>query len=180
MTALLRDAFPFRAPALAAAALLVAAPLAFLRFVLEPGPGRAFAGMALALTVAAAAGPFLYERRDGDARWAPAARGALRSLMLGLLGALLTGGAAVSWICALYGFTAGAAGDALGALFGRKPGRLLAGAFGLLLLGTLLYWDRAFLARAADPKTSAALAFRLNALAAASVSMGFDWIHAKA
>jgi hypothetical protein len=160
--------------------------LVFLDGVLTPGTGNeaAFAAALLCLLFAAAGGPFCFERRSADGRWSLASRGAVRCAAIGVAAATVcgilsvrhdgpTGVALVAGLfCGLYAYTLGAVGDLL-----RMP--LLFAALGAVLLATLHIWDDLFLLQAADRKGSAALAFRINAAAAASVTLDFDWIHAK-
>lgn len=181
----------WREAILVAAALLACAGgvLAFVLGVLD-GDGResAFAAGFLALVVAAAAGPCSFRLQDGDGWWAGAVRGAavctglavVMAVACGVVAAVRDGpvGAAivVGLFSGLFAFAAGAVAHALGG----GPARLLTAGAGLALLTTLLVWDEAFLLDAADRKGSAALAFELNPAAAASVTLGFDWIHAPA
>jgi hypothetical protein len=160
--------------------------LVFLLGVLAPGTGRegAFAAALLCLLLAAAGGPFCFGRKQADGRWASTRRGALRCAAIGVAAAAVcgivslrqdgpTGFALLAGLfCGLYAYTLGTVGDLL-----RVP--LLFAALGMVLLATLHYWDGLFLLHAADRKGSAALAFHLNAAAAAAVTLDFDWIHAK-
>ena len=57
--------------------------------------------------------------------------------------------------------------------------RVVVAALALTLLATLFFWDDFALFDAADRKESAHLAFHLNAAAAASMTLDFDWLHAK-
>lgn len=174
---------------LVAAALLACAGgvVAFVLGALD-GDGResVFAACSLALVVAAAAGPSSFRLQDGDGWWAGAVRGA--AVCLGLAAVMAAACVVVAVVRAgavgtaiVTGLFSGLFAFALGALahaLGGGPARLLAAGAGLALLATLLVWDEAFLLEAADRKGSAALAFELNPAAAASVTLGFDWIHA--
>jgi hypothetical protein len=161
--------------------------LVFLLGVLTPGTGKgaAFAAALLCLLLAAAGGPFCFERKQADGRWSSARRGALRCAVLGVAAATVCGIVSVrhdgptgfalmaGLFCGLYAYALGSVGDLL-----RVP--LLFAALGVVLLATLHFWDDLFLLQAADRKGSAALAFQINAAAAAAVTLDFDWIHAKA
>jgi len=161
--------------------------LVFLLGVHTPGTGKeaAFAAVALCLLLAAAGGPFCFERSSADGRWSSASRGAVRCAVLGVVAATVCGIVSVrhdgptgvalmaGLFCGLYAYALGSVGDLL-----RVP--LVFAALGLVLLATLHFWDDVFLLQAADRKGSAALAFHINAAAAASVTLDFDWIHAKA
>ena len=180
-----------REAALVAAALVVSAlcVVAFVLGVLHgDGPGSVFATSLLALVVAAAVGPCSFRLQDGDGWWAAAVRGAA---VCAALAAVMTAACVVVAVArdgavgtaVLVGLFSGLFAFALGAvahLLGGGPARLLVAAAGLALLATLLVWDEAFLLDADDRKGSAALAFELNPAAAASVTLGFDWIHARA
>jgi len=157
---LLARAFRPWAPSAAGFAAAAGGALAFLRLALpEPHP---FAGAALSLAAAGALGPFLVRG---------AAVGALRCALLALPAAALCRSLPLGLFCALYAFTAGTVADLLRA----EALRVVAGAAAVALLFTLLYWDAL-----GSGKEHAALGFRLSALAAASVELDFDWIHAKA
>jgi len=174
------------------AAALVASALCVVAFVLGvlhgDGPGSVFATSLLALVFAAAVGPCSFRLQDGDGWWAAAVRGAAVCVALAIVMAaacvvvaVVRGGAVFSAI--VVGLFSGLFAFALGAcahLLGGGPARLLVAAAGLALLATLLVWDEAFLLDADDRKGSAALAFELNPAAAASVTLGYDWIHAPA
>ncbi len=151
------------------------------------GAGAAFGVALIALVVAGAVGPFLFEDGEGNARERLFA-GARRCAWLGM-GAVVAGGTvsvlrdgplvasvAVGAFAGLYALTAGLLGHALDAGWWR----CLVAALAVTLLATLVFWDDPFLFGADDRKGSAALGFRLSAAAAASVTLGFDWIHAKA
>jgi hypothetical protein len=178
-----RDAFPGAAALVAGAA----GSLAFVLRVLDAdGTEAAFAACLLGLVAAAAAGPFTFTLRPGDRRWTPAARGALICAGLGAAAALVCGAAAVlrggpvvpaagvGLFCGLYALACGAVAH----LLGGGVMRVAVGGVGLALLATLFFWDELFLLGAEERKASAALAFSLNPAAAASVTLGFDWIHA--
>jgi hypothetical protein len=180
-----------REAALVAAALLACAGgvVAFVLGVLD-GDGResVFATCFLALVVAAAVGPCSFRLEEGDGWWAGAVRGAVVCTALAVVMAAACAAVAVArdgalgtaivvgLFSGLFAFAAGAVAHMLGG----GPARLLAAGAGLALLATLLVWDEAFLLEADDRKGSAALAFELNPAAAASVTLGFDWIHAPA
>jgi hypothetical protein len=159
MEALRRAFHPWPRSAAAAAVALGGAE-AFLRFAL-PAP-HPFAAAALSLLLSAILGPFLVTG---------AVTGLLRCGALAALAALLCRSPLLGLFSGLYAFAAGAVAD----LFRAKAARLLAAAAAAALLGTLLYWDAL-----GSGKEHAALGFRLSALAAASVTIDFDWVHAKA
>jgi hypothetical protein len=142
--------------------------LLFLHLALAPAnaPAALFAAAYLALLAAACIAPFL--RWRGVLAFALAAAVVLAAATGGLWAAKL---AAAGYV-ALFAATAAAVG--------RSIYRPAVCALALLCLTTLFYWDRAFLFDAADRKRSAALAFALNPAAALSVTVGFDWVHAKA
>ena len=152
------------------------------------GPGASFAGCLIGLVVAAVVGPFLFDREAGERGFAPARRAAQRSALLAASAALICGLAALlrdgplgaalvcGLFCGWFAFSLAALADLAGGDLWRPAFALL----GLALLATLFYWDDAFLLRADDRKASAALAFALNPAAAVSVTLDFDWIHAKA
>jgi hypothetical protein len=152
------------------------------------GPSSVFATSLLALVVAAAVGPNSFRLQDGDGWWAAALRGAVVCSALAVFMAVACVVVAVArdgavGTAIVVGLFSGLFAFALGAvahLLGGGPARLLVAAAGLALLATLLVWDEAFLLDAEDRKGSAALAFELNPAAAASVTLGFDWIHAPA
>jgi hypothetical protein len=176
--------------AIVVAAALLACAAGVVAFVLgvTHGDGResVFAACFLALVVAAAVGPCSFRLEEGDGWWAGAVRGAAVCAALAVamavgcvVVAVFRGGEA--WTAILVGLFSGLFAFALGAvahLLGGGSARLLAAAAGLALLATLLVWDEAFLLEAADRKGSAAFAFAINPAAAASVTIGFDWIHA--
>jgi hypothetical protein len=171
---------PLRATALAAT-LGVAGPVAFVLLALEPrdGVAAAFAASFLSFVVAACAGPCCFGT-PGAAAWRCGAIGACGAVACGAVALARGGPVGAALLCGLFSglfaFALGAAADALGG----GVLRVAATAAGLALLSTLLWWDGAFLLDAADRKASAALAFRLNPAAGASVTLGFDWLHAKA
>ena len=178
-----------REAALVAAALLACGGcvVAFVLGVLHgDGPESVFAGSFLALVVAAAVGPCSFRLQDGDGWWAAAVRGAAVCAGLAVVMAAACAVVAVArdgapWTAIVVGLFSGLFAFTLGAvahLLGGGPARLVAAGAGLALLATLLVWDEAFLLDAGDRKGSAALAFELNPAAAASVTLGFDWIHA--
>lgn len=171
---------PLPVAALAAAAVAVGPP-AFVLLALAPpdGPAAPFAAASLVLVAAACAGPFCFGA-PAAAAWRCGALGACGALACGAAAAARGGPLGAALPCGLFAglfaFALGAAADGLGG----GPLRVAASAAGLALLTTLFWWDEAFLLGAADRKGSAALAFRLNPAAAASVTLGFDWLHAKA
>jgi len=180
-----------REAALIAAALLASAGgvVAFVLGVLHgDGPESVFAGSLLALVVAAAVGPCSFRLQDGDGWWAAAVRGAavctgLAVVMAAACVVLAVARGGPPWPALGVGLFSGLFAFTLGAvahLLGGGPARVLAAGAGLALLATLLVWDEAFLLEAEDRKGSAALAFELNPAAAASVTLGYDWIHAPA
>lgn len=148
---------------------------AFLLLILQPSDGAAasFAAVYLALAGAACCGPFLAFRscvafvvcavavctgcslaRDGA--FGPALLGGLFAGLLAMTATSLAGAIRVDLV------------------------RPLIAAGLLALLTTFFYWDEAFLFAADDRGASAGLAFALNPAAAASVTLEFDWMHAKA
>jgi len=152
------------------------------------GIGASFAAGLLCLTVAGACGPWLVPRERGERGARPALRALARSLAFA--GAAAAACAFVAWrrdgpvaaaaavgaFSGLYAFVAAVLADLLrGGLT-----RVGVAAVAVALLLTLAWWDDPFLLAAHDRKASAALAFRLSAAAAASVTLDFDWIHAKA
>jgi hypothetical protein len=151
------------------------AAVAFLLLALHPSDGAAalFAAVFLALAAGACCGPFLSLRQ--------AAAFTVAAVLSCVVVALARGGATTNAIgCGLFaGLFAGTAGATAGAIRIGIVRPLLCVA-GLALLTTFFYWDEAFLFAAADRKASASLAFDLNPAAAASVTIGFDWMHAKA
>jgi hypothetical protein len=157
--------------------VLAGLALAFVLTSLE-GPGnRAFAAAFLILVGAAACGPFAFAAAPGAPRHAPLRQGALAGVAFALAGAIACfacGG--TPYAGALAGPFALALGAVAHALGGGLARAAVAGA-GLALLATLFHWDALFLLRAEDRKASALLAFALNPAAAASVTLGFDWIH---
>jgi len=168
-----------------AVALAAAAAAAFLFGALEPydATEAAFAAALLGLAAAACAGPFLFS--DGDSRGLRRiARAGLRALLLGAAVVLVAGVFSGRWgaalgcglFCALFAYALAALAD----LMRGRVAAVLVGAAGLTLLFTLHLWDDLFLFGAADRAKSAHLAFSLNPAAAASRSLGFDWVHAKA
>jgi hypothetical protein len=162
---------------------VAAGALAFVRLVLDAhGAGAPFAVALLSLAGAAAFGPFTFAAPPGAPRWSPLRQGALAGLSFALSGALACAAAGASAASAAAGALAGPFALALGAAAYAAGGglaRAAAAALGLALLSTLFWWDQAFLFHAADRKASAALAFQLNPAAAASVTLGFDWIHSE-
>jgi len=180
-----RDAFtPLPATALAVAGSL-GVSLTFLHGALAPADtaSAAFAACFLALVFAACTGPFLFGRRPGEARLAPAVRGGLRAVAYAAGAALLVAVAgatpSLALACGLYAglfaFTLAALAD----LMRAGPFALVVAAAALASLATFFYWDDAFLLAATDRKATAALAFQLNPAAPVSLALGFDWIHAK-
>jgi len=169
--------------------LLVVAGIAVFVGAQAPAAGNqaAFAAVFLCLVGAAAAGPATFVLEANDRRWTPAARAALSCLGLGAAAAVACGVSAYRFegplpaaclaglFCGLYAFTWGAIAHACGGGIMR----VAAAGLGLALLATFFHWDRFVLPRADDWKTSATLAFDLNPAAAASVTLGFDWIHSK-
>jgi hypothetical protein len=152
---------------------VAAGAFAFALFAVDrAGPDRSFAAALLVLVGAAAAGPFTFAAPPGAPRWSPLRQGALAGLAFAGAGAL----ACLSPAGALAGPFAFALG-ALAYALGGGLARALAAALGLAMLLTLFHWDDLFLLRADDRRASAALAFALNPAAAASVTLGFDWIH---
>ncbi len=149
-----------------------------------------FAAACVGLFCAGLLGPFAYTRVHDDAFWSPPVRGALRCALLGLtvgtvcaVYATLTGGPAgaalgVGLFCGFYAWSAGALGDLLAFFVPPRLALSAAAALAIVLLGTLLYWDALFLHGAADRHASADTAFRLNAAAAVSVTLDYDWLHA--
>jgi hypothetical protein len=145
------------------------------------GPGAPFAGCLIGLVAAAVAGPFLFDERGVR----PAA---VRALLLGVGAAALCGvlallregpfwaAATCGLFCGLFAFALATVADLLGGDLWRPLLALL----GVALVATLFYWDDAFLLRASDRDTSAALAFAINPAAAVSATLDFDWVHAKA
>jgi len=167
-------------------------PLAGAAFVLwalpdASGAGAAFAAAGLSLVAAACCGPFFW--RPGRRRWSAARDAALRSALFAAAAAVAV--AAVAWrrggpvagslaagaFAGLYAYVLGAAAYAAGG----GPARAGIAVLGYLLLCTLFFWDEAFLFDAGPEgrRASAARAFDWNPAAAASVTLGFDWIHAK-
>ncbi len=145
------------------------------------GPGAPFAVCLIGLVVGAVAGPFLFDGKGAR----PAA---MRATLLGVAAAVTCGAVAAlregpilaslacGLFCGLWAFALAALADLLGGDL-RRPFLALVG---VALVATFFYWDEAFLLRASDRDSSAALAFALNPAAAASVTLDFDWIHAKA
>jgi len=173
----------------------IAAPLltggAIVAFVLlalprAEGAQAVFAAALLGLVAAAAVGPSTFVAYAGDARWRPAVRGVVTCAALAL--ALAAACAVVAfarqgpWLpaigCGLFCGLYALAGGAVARLLGGGPARVLVAGAGLALLCTLFFWDDLFLLGAPDRKVSAATAFAWNPAAAASVTLGFDWIHA--
>jgi hypothetical protein len=126
--------------------------------VLRPsdGPAAAFAATYLILIAAACVGPYL---------------GPKGLVAFGVV-ALVTKSFPATAYAILFAATAAAMGRTL-----YRPAVCL---LGLALLTTFFYWDEVFLLDAADRKQSAAWAFAINPAAAASLTLGFDWVHAKA
>jgi hypothetical protein len=157
---------------------LAAGTAAFVALALDRAEGAdaPFAATLLLLAGAAACGPFSFEAPPGSPRWAPARRGALAALSFAACGgaacAAFGGNPAAGLLAGPFAFALGAAAHALGGGLARAA----AAALGLALLATLFHWDPLLL-RAGDRKASAALAFAINPAAAASVTLGFDWIH---
>jgi hypothetical protein len=145
-----------------------AGALLFLHGALAPSSASAalFAAAYLALVTAACVAPFLGRR--GVLAFGAGAT----IVLLAATGGLWTAKLAAAAYVALFAATA--------AVMGRGVYRPAVCAIALLSLTTFFYWDRAFLFDAADRKQSAALAFALNPAAALSVTVGFDWMHAKA
>ncbi len=162
--------------------VLAAATFAFVAAALGPSGGRVFAAALLMLVHAAAVGPFTFGAPPEAPRWSPLREGALAGLAFALCGALLCAALGRTTSAAAAGALAGPFAFALGAVayaLGGGIARALVATIGLALLATLFYWDHAFLFHAADRKASAALAFGINPAAAASVTLGFDWIHSE-
>jgi hypothetical protein len=140
--------------------------------------GQAFGAAFLILVGAAATGPFTFAAAPGAPRHHPLRQGAIAALAFAVAGALLLalahGNAAAGALAGPFALALGALAYALGGGLARAAAAVL----GLALLTTLFFWDAHFLFHAADRKASAALAFALNPAAAASVTLGFDWIHA--
>jgi len=161
---------------------LAAGTLAFVLAALDASPGRVFAAALLMLVHAAACGPFAFASAPDAPRDRPLRQGALAGLSFGLAGALLCLVVGRTASAAAAGALAGPLAFALGAVayaLGGGVARAAVAALGLALLTTLFWWDDAFLFHAADRKASAALAFSWNPGAAASVTLGFDWIHSE-
>jgi hypothetical protein len=159
--------------------VLAAGTLAFVA-ALGPSDGRVFAAALLMLVHAAACGPFVFSSAPEAPRWSALREGALAGLAFALSGALLCFGLGRTAAAAAAGALAGPYAFALGAVayaLGGGVARAVVAAFGLALLATLFYWDDLFLFHAIDRKGSAALAFGINPAAAASVTLGYDWIH---
>jgi len=171
------------------ALVLSIACAAFVFGVLETDDGLAavFATALLGFVVAACVGPFTFARQAGERGLAPLRRGLTRGALLGGVAAILCGvqaalldgplavAIAAGFVCGLYAFASGALSDMLR----DGPARVAVAALGLTLLATLFFWDDFQLHDAADRKASAHLAFSLNAAAAASASLQFDWLHEK-
>jgi hypothetical protein len=155
---------------------LAALAFAFAALSLRPY-GQAFGAVFLMLVAAAACGPFTFAAAPGAPRTSPLRQGALAGAAFALAGAiackLLGGAAAAGALAGAFAFALGAVAYAAGGGLARAA----AAALGLALLVTLFHWDRAFLFQATDRKTSAWLAFAMNPAAAASATLGFDWIH---
>ncbi len=161
---------------------LAAGTLAFVLLALDPSQGRVFAAALLMLVLAATCGPFAFASAPEAPRHSPLRQGALAGLSFALCGALLCCGLGRTGTAAAAGALAGPLAFALGAVayaLGGGVARAAAAALGLALLTTLFWWDDVFLFHAADRKASAALAFAWNPVAAASVTLGFDWIHSE-
>ncbi len=162
--------------------VLAAATFAFVAAALDRTDGCVFAAALLMLVHAAACGPFAFASAPAAPRWSPLRRGALAGLSFALSGALVCAALGRTMDAAAAGALAGPFAFALGAVayaLGGGVARALVAGVGLALLATLFYWDGLFLFQAADRKASAALAFGLNPAAAASVTLGFDWIHSE-
>lgn len=136
---------------------------------LREGPSAAFAAVYLVLICAACLGPFLDVR--GLALFGASALVVILGTTFAVQGPWLAALAA-----ALYSTLFAATAAALGRSIYRPAICILA----LLLLTTFFYWDDLFLFDAADRRQSAAVAFAINPAAAASLTLGFDWMHAKA
>jgi hypothetical protein len=145
--------------------------LVFLLGVLDPvdGPSAAFAAVYLTLLCAACVGPFLHPRDL-------AVFGA--SALVVVLGTTLA--AQGPWLSAIAAALYVTLFAATAAAIGRSIYRPAVCVLALLLLTTFFYWDDALLFDAADRRQSAAWAFAINPAAAASLTLGFDWMHAKA
>jgi len=174
----IRDAFRGTLPAALALLALGGGIVAFVRFALPRADGGegAFAAALLALAAGAVFGPAAFRR--ASSRFAPAVHALLRCAAFGA-GAAVTvlaaagAGALVGAFAGFYAFLTGAVAYACGG----GPGRVLAPAAALILLGSLFFWDDVFLRDAEDRAQSAARAFDCNAAAAAAVTVGYDWIH---
>ena len=151
------------------------AAIAFVLLALRPENGTAalFAATYLALAAAACCGPFLDLRATLSFLSA--------SMLLCFVVAIARDGSFLLALAAA-GFAGlfAATGAALAGAIRIDVVRPLLALVGLALLTTFFYWDEAFLLTAAERKESASLAFHLNPAAAASVTLGFDWMHAKA
>ncbi len=177
-------------------AACVAAGVLFLCWGLGAPHGTegAFAAACIGLFWAGLLGPFVYTRVHKDAFWAPPVRGALRCALLGLTAASVCavyaaltrgpiGAAFVAGLfCGFYAWSAGALGDLLAFFVPPRLASSGAAALAIVLLGTLMYWDALFLPapeRGGPARNaSAATALQLNAAAAVSVTLDYDWLHA--
>ena len=159
-------------PALAVAGgALLALP--FVRFAIAPGEGAAaaFAATFLLLLYAACVGPS-FGARAAPLAWSVGGAGALAVPLCG--GPLLPGIA-----CGLFIGLFAYALAAFARLLRGGVSQVLVSLLALLLLSTLFWWDGWFLPASSSRKASASLAFHLNPAAACSVTLGFDWLHAK-
>lgn len=179
----------WRDPLLALAACV--AVVAFVGTALPHAAGAAvpFAATLILLVVAATVGACSFGAAEGEPRWMPAVHGGRRCVWIALIAVManliliaMQGGGRLGLalplglFCGLYAFACGAVAHALGG----GVMRVFVAVAACLLMATLFFWDDAFLFAAADRKRSVALAFDLSPAAAASVTAGFDWIHAKA
>ena len=151
------------------------AAIAFVLFALQPSDSAAagFAAVYLALVAAACCGPFLD-------RWGRPAFFAAAVLLCVVVAVARGGSVTFAVVGGLFAGLLAATGSALAAAIRIDLVRPVIAAIGLALLTTFFYWDEMFLFTTSDRRASAAWAFALNPAAAASVSAGFDWMHAKA
>jgi len=151
------------------------AAIAFVLFALQPADGAAatFAAVYLALVAAACCGPFLDT-------WGRPAFFAASVLLCVVVAVARDGSIGFAIVAGLFAGLLAATGSVLAAAIRVDLVRPVLAAIGLALLTTFFYWDEMFLFTASDRRASAAWAFALNPAAAASVSLGFDWMHAKA
>jgi len=151
------------------------AAIAFLLLALQPSDGTAatFAAVYLALVAAACCGPFLDP-------WTRPAFFVAAVLLCAVVAGVSGGAIRTAVVGGLFAGLLAATGSAVASAIRFDVVRPVLCAIGLALLTTFFYWDEAFLFGAADKRASATWAFALNPAAAASVSLGFDWMHAKA